>query len=187
MNLIRPFFISIFICVFITLSAQVEEQKTGTNEDKPKKLSINDIKNDTLEKFMVLYKLSRPVRVDYPAGTKVIFRMKDDKKIEYNQIIQTVLDSSFVAEGSNIMYKDVYSIKVYRNKPFLKTFQTVFCFGGGIGYLLIDLVNNSFTTTPETLTVSASFLSLGGILTFFVKPRKYKLNKNRYLKTLRKW
>lgn len=186
MSLQRFFFIFLSLFLSFSLFSQVEEQKTDTEEDEPSNLSIKDIKTDTLEKFMVLYKMSKPYRLEFPTGTKLTFRMKNDKKVEYNQMIQSVYDSSFVAQGSNIFYKDVYAIKVARKRPFLELLRGVFLIGG-TGYLVLDLVNHSFTIFPETLVVSGSLLSLGGLLTLLVKPRTYKLNQNRYLKTLRKW
>lgn len=187
MNFLKCLLTVLFFALFFNVFSQVEEeQKTDTYEEDSTQNSINTIRKNNLESFMVLYKLSKPYRIDFPSGSKVTFRMKNDKKVEYSQLIERVLDSSFVAQGSNIAYKDVYSVKVARNRPFLELLSGV-CVIGGAGYLILDLVNNSFTTIPETLVVSGSLLSLGGMLTLTVKPRTYKLNKNRFLKTLQKW
>jgi hypothetical protein len=115
-------------------------------------------------------------------GEEIEFKLKNDPFL-YRPIIQSVRDSSLIINGVELAFKDISAVKVYKNKPFLRLLSN-FAFYGSVGYLLIDLVNNSFTIYRGTLITSTAFAIPGLSFAIILKPRLLKLNQHRYLKSI---
>ncbi|MCU0443372.1 MAG: hypothetical protein MUE85_00545 [Microscillaceae bacterium] len=190
------FFILIFISFFkwkwvvlflntsILFAQNPSEQKASIADSLENRLpSIADLvkKNGGL-RFLALEKRGAIKRIRYFAGDEIEFKVKNDPFL-YRPIIQSVLDSALLINGVKVDFKDISTIKVYKDKPFLRLLSN-FAFYGSVGYLLIDLVNNSFTFYRGTLITSAAFAVPGLSFALILKPRMLRLNRHRYLKSL---
>ncbi len=158
-----------------------KEQAVETGED-----SLNTLQErDSLflgDWFLALEKRGRVKRIRFFKGQELWFRLKGDS-FKYRGMIEGVGDGYVQVKGVKIDISQIEYIFVRRKRRAIRLLSNFSILAGG-GYFLIDLVNNSFTTTRETLTVSGGILAGGLLLKLFLIRKKYKMGKFTYLKTI---
>ena len=178
-------YITCIACLCLVQAVWAQEQRVTELEDTTGKphLTIKDLQRN--ERYVALDKPGKVNRLRFYQGQKLTFRFSGDKRW-YDPILNNIDDSSFVAFDTRIFLSDISTVKVYRERRFLRLLQK-FCFIAGVGYFFADLVNHSFTTTEGSLIVTGSFLGAGGLFSIPLFPRKYKLGKKRRLRVLEKF
>jgi hypothetical protein len=176
--------LSLFFNFSISYAQNPNEQKASTTDSlEDNRPSIKDLAQRAGgSRFLALEKRGAIKRVRFYVGEEIEFKIKNDPFL-YRPIIQSIRDSSLIINGVELAFKDINAVKVYKNKPFLRLLSN-FAFYGSVGYLLIDLVNNSFTFYRGTLITSAAFAIPGLTFAFILRPRLLKLNQHRYLKSI---
>ncbi len=173
---------------FIILCSPLLAQETGKEQeaDAPTLDSLQSQPNDTSsfarQRFLALEKGGANKRIRYYRGSELTFRLKDDPT-KYTRSIEGIAKDYLVFNETNIALEEFEAIYLKKRHPFLKTLSSFFIIGG-VGYFLIDAVNNSFSPSEETLLISSSLALPGLGLLLTLGGRKVKLGKKRYLKTI---
>jgi hypothetical protein len=176
--------LGVLFCLFSAAAQNPQgQQASPTDSLEDNRPSIKDLaKRFGGSRFLALEKRGAIKRVRFFVGEELEFKLKNDPFL-YRPIIQSVRDSSLIINGVELAFKDISTVKVYKNKPFLRLLSN-FAFYGSVGYLLIDLVNNSFSIYRGTLVTSAAFAIPGLSFALILKPRLLRLNQHRYLKSI---
>lgn len=180
-----PFFLclAVLFCLNKYNACLAQDPTDQGAQNQPDSLpSIEDISSENAERFLVLEKRGKVKRIRYYIGSEIQFKLKNDPTI-YSPIIEDVRESSLIVFDTEIPLSEIEYVILNPRRPLIKLLSRFFIIGG-LGYFLIDLANNSFSTTKESVLISSSFAAAGLALKPLLVRRKLKLNKNRYLKTL---
>lgn len=160
-----------------------KEQAVETGEDSLSTLGARDslILGDW---FLALEKRGRVKRIRFFKGQELWFRMAGDT-FKYRAIIEDIGKDFVQVKGVKINISQIEYIYMPRKRRMIRLLSNFSILAGG-GYFLIDLVNNSFSTTQETLTISGGILAGGLLMRLFLIRKKYKMGKYTYLKTIRR-
>jgi len=169
-------FIILVLVLFVTFTgtgvAQISDSATAT----------------TKTYYLVLYKPGRLNRIAFYAGQDITFKLLNDKKY-YTGKITAIGKDSFVFWDTKISLSRVDKIRLVNHTPvingiklvnnFLRESGKMLAIVGGINFLVLPKYRQDGAITAG-LGLSAYTLGQGGKL---LQKRRYKINKNRVLKT----
>lgn len=175
-------------CLLLITSTLVLAQETGEQgADAETDGALREQNKDTTFKttrFLALEKGGNVKRIRFFIGDEIHFRLREDP-YKYSPIIQDIGEKYITINNTNLALQEIESVTIYRKRRWGRIFSKLFLYAG-VGYFLIDMVNNSFKPTKETSIISSSLAAPGLALSLTFRPRRIKLNKNRYLKTIQK-
>ncbi|MEO1654450.1 MAG: hypothetical protein AAFU64_12965 [Bacteroidota bacterium] len=167
----------------VLLAQETGEQGADTKSEDPLESSFQDSTFRPI-RFLALEKGGNVKRIRFFIGDEIHFRLREDP-YKYSPIIQDIGEKYITINNTNLALREIESVTIHHNRRWGRLFFKFFLYAG-VGYFLIDMVNNSFRPTRETSIISSSLAAPGLALSLTFRPRRIKLNKNRYLKTIQK-
>lgn len=182
--------IPFFMLISYSLAySQDQGTQTGEPSDSAQNQlpSLEDLLNSDSAKvnrsrFLALEKRGKNKRIRFYPGDKIVFQLKNDPNI-YQPIIEQVSDNSITVYDTKIPLSEIKYIYIRPKRRLIRLVKS-FLFIFGIGYIVIDAVNHSFTTNRDVLVTGGSSVGIASALSLLTARRKLKLNKHRYLKTI---
>lgn len=173
----------LLVCFWGKIHAQ-NEQGVGTRPEGENLKEKKDKKDDFPERrFLSLEKNGAVKRIRFYENQNITFLLKNDDKI-YNTLIQKVNKDNVMLMDVHIPLEEFDKIRVEYNRFYPRLFEFAF-WVGGIGYFGLDMANNEFRMNNRSWQVPAGLL-LSALAIKVIYPRKriYKLNHQKYLKTI---
>ncbi len=175
------------IICFYFLNANIYAQTEQGISTRPKENQLKDKEEPKLDlperRFLSLEKNGAVKRIRFYETQNIRFNLKNDPT-NYYTVIQKVNKDNIMLMDVNMPLSEFERITVEYERFYPRLFEFA-TFIGGVGYFSLDMINNEFNMNSKSWQVPVSFLATAIIIRLiYPKKRNYKLNNQRYLKTI---